>query len=120
MLVSQVIICKNGYRRDEHLVVKGDRTFFTNKETSVDKKHNETLICQMVDFLRYNIYVKIGNHFFQQCTGYPQQLYLALKLNLKAVNTLMSEILAFPASLDLYISFDSLLVCFHCLMGVWQ
>ena len=32
---------------------------------------NETLICQMIDFLINNIYIKIGNHLFRQCIGIP-------------------------------------------------
>ena len=52
-------------------MVSGDRTFFTNEETSSGKKYDETLICQMIDFLIDNIYIKIGNHLFRQCIGIP-------------------------------------------------
>ena len=51
---------KNGSHRYKHLVVNGGRTFFTNEETSADKKYDETLICQMLDFLINNIYIEIG------------------------------------------------------------
>ena len=71
MLVNQTFLYKNGCRRYKHLVVNGDRTFFINKETSAGKKYNETLICQMIDFLIDNIYIKIGNHLFRQCIGIP-------------------------------------------------
>ena len=71
MLVNQIFLYKNGSRRYKHLVVNGDRTFFTNEETSVGKKYDETLICQMTDFLVDNIYSKIGNHLFRQCIGIP-------------------------------------------------
>ena len=40
--------------------------------------------------------------------------------NFEAMNTLMSEMLAFPTSLDLYTSFDTLFVCFHVLIDIWQ
>ena len=50
-------------------MVNGDRTFFTNKETSAGKKYDETLIYQMIDFLFDNIYIKIDNHLFWQCIG---------------------------------------------------
>ena len=49
------------------LLVNGDGTFFTTEETSAGKKYDETLICQAIDFLIDNIYIKIGNHLFQQC-----------------------------------------------------
>ena len=51
---------KNGYRRYKYLVVKADRTFFTNEETSAGKKGNEILICQMIHLLIGNIIV----HYF--------------------------------------------------------
>ena len=56
MLVNQAFLYKSGYK---HLVVGRDRTFFTN---------DEPLICQMVAFLIDNIYIKIGNHLFRQCS----------------------------------------------------
>ena len=71
MLVNQTFLYKNGSRRYKHLVVNGDRTFFTNEETSAVKTDDETLICQVIDFLIDNIYVKIGNHLFRQCIGIP-------------------------------------------------
>ena len=42
---------------------------FTNKETSVGKKYDEILICQMIDFLMDNIYIRMSNHLFQQGIG---------------------------------------------------
>ena len=71
MLVNQTFLCKNGSRWYKHLVINGDRTFFTNKETSAGKKYDKILICQIIDFLIDNIYVKIGNHLFRQCIGVP-------------------------------------------------
>ena len=71
MLVNQTFFCKNGSHRYKHLVVNGDRTFFTNEEISAGKKYHETPICQMIDFLIDNIYIKIGNHLFRQCIGIP-------------------------------------------------
>ena len=71
MLVNQTFLYKNGSRRCKHLVVNGDRTFFTNDEASADKKYDETLIYQMTGFLIDNIYIKIGNHLFQQRIGIP-------------------------------------------------
>ena len=71
MLVNQIFLFKDGSRRFKHLIVNGNRTFFTIEETSAGKKYDETLICQMVDFLIDNIYIKIGNHLFQQCIGIP-------------------------------------------------
>ena len=55
MLVNQTFLYKNRSRRYKHLVVNGDGTFFTNEETSAGKKYDETLICQMIDFLTDNI-----------------------------------------------------------------
>ena len=69
MLVNQTFPYKNGSRGYKYLVIDGDRTFFTNKETSAGKKYDETLICQMIDFLVDNIYINIGNHLFRQCIG---------------------------------------------------
>ena len=71
MLVSQTFLYKNRSRRYKHLVINGDRTFFTNEETSAGKKYDETLICQMIDLLIDNIYIKIGNHLFRQCISIP-------------------------------------------------
>ena len=63
MLVNQTFLYKNGSRRYRHLV--------GNEETSACKKYDETLICQMIDFLIDNIYIKIGNHLFRQSIGMP-------------------------------------------------
>ena len=52
-------------------MVNGDSTFFTNEETSLGKKYDEILICQMIDFLIDNISIKIGNYLFRQCIGIP-------------------------------------------------
>ena len=71
MMVNQTFLYKNESRRYKHLVVNGDRTFFTTEETSAGKKYDETLICQMIDFLIDNIYIKIGKHLFRQCSGIP-------------------------------------------------
>ena len=77
MLVNQTFVYKNGSRRYKHLVVNGVRTFFTNEETSAGKKYDETLICQMTDFLIDNIYIKIGNHLFRQCISIPMGTHCA-------------------------------------------
>ena len=69
MLVNQTFLYKNGSHRYKSLVVNEDRTFFTNEETSAGKKHDETLICQIIDFVIDNIYIKTGNHLFRQCIG---------------------------------------------------
>ena len=45
--------------------------FGSDEETSAGEKYDETLICQMIDFLIDNIYIKIGNHLFRQCIGIP-------------------------------------------------
>ena len=70
MLVNQTFLQKNGSCMYKHLVVNRGRTFLTNEETA-GKKYDETLICQMIDFLINNIYVNIGNHLFQQYIGIP-------------------------------------------------
>ena len=69
MLVNQTFLYKNG--SCGYLVVNGDSTFFTNEETSLGKKYDEILICQMMDFLIDNISIKIGNYLFRQCIGIP-------------------------------------------------
>ena len=71
MLVDQTFLYKTESRRYKHLVVNGHRTFFINEETSAGKKYDETLICQMIDFLIDNIYIKMGNHLLRQCIGIP-------------------------------------------------
>ena len=63
MLVNRTFLHKNGSCRYKYIVVNGDRIFFTNEETSVRKKCDETIMCQMIDFLIDNIYIKIGNPF---------------------------------------------------------
>ena len=50
-------------------------------------------------------------------SGCPKKLYLILKLYFEAAKLLMSEILVFPASLELHNLFDTLFVCFHGLMN---
>ena len=80
MLVNQTFLFKNGSRRYRHLVVNGDRTFFTSEETSAGKKYDETPICQMIDLLIDNIYIKTGNHLFRQCIGIPIATNCALLL----------------------------------------
>ena len=69
MLVNQTFLHKNGPYQYKYLVVNGDRTLFLNLETSVGKRYDETLICQMIDLLIDNIYIKMGNHSFWQCIG---------------------------------------------------
>ena len=61
-------------------MVNGDRTFFTNEETSAGKKYDETLICQMIDFLVNNIYIEIGDYLFWQCIGIPMGINCVLLL----------------------------------------
>ena len=55
MLVNQTFLYKNGSRRYKHFVVNRDTTFFANEGTSAGEKYDETLICQMIDFLIDNI-----------------------------------------------------------------
>ena len=69
ILVNQTFLYKNGSPRYKYLVVNGDRTFFTNQETSAGNKNDETPIFQMIDLLTDNIYIRIGNHLFRQCVG---------------------------------------------------
>ena len=57
---------------------------------------------------------------FSMYTGCPKKVYLTLKLYFEAVTIMMLGISGFPASLDLYNSFDTLLVCLHDLMNKWQ
>ena len=59
MLVHQTFLYKNGPRSCRHPVVNGERTLFTNEETSAGKKYDEILICQMIDFLIDNIYINL-------------------------------------------------------------
>ena len=59
MLVNETFLYKNGSRRYKHLLLNGDRTFFTNEETSAGKKYDETLICQVIYFQIDNIYIKV-------------------------------------------------------------
>ena len=52
------------------------RRFFTDEETSVGKRYDEVLICQMIDFLidklfTNYLYIKIGNYLFGNCIGIP-------------------------------------------------
>ena len=35
------------------------------------KKYDETLICQMIDVMVDNVYIKTGNHLFRQCIDIP-------------------------------------------------
>ena len=58
MLVNQTFLHKNKY---QYLVVNIIR------KHQLLKKYDKTLICQMIDFLIDNIYIKIGNHLFRQC-----------------------------------------------------
>ena len=69
MLVNQTFTYRNGSRRCKCLVVNGHRTFFTIEETLPGKKYDEVLICQNIDFLTDNIYIKIGSYLCQQCIG---------------------------------------------------
>ena len=52
----------------------------TNEETLAGKNYYETLICQMIDFLIENIYIKIDNHLFRQCIGIPMGINCATLL----------------------------------------
>ena len=69
MLVNQTFIYKNRSRRYKYLVVNGHGTFFTTEETLAGKKYDEALICQNIDFLTDNIYIKIGSYLCRQCIG---------------------------------------------------
>ena len=71
MLLNQTFLYKNGSRRYKYLAVNGDGTFFTNDETPAGKKYDEILICQIIDFLIDNIYIKICNHLFRKCISIP-------------------------------------------------
>ena len=80
LLVNQTFLCKSGSHRYKHFVVNGDRTFFSNEETSACKKYDETQIYQMIDFLIDNIYIKKGNHLFRQCIDIPMDTNCATLL----------------------------------------
>ena len=59
---------------------------------------------------------------FSQCiqhlnTRCPKKIYPNLMLNFEAATTLMLRILVFSVFPDLYISFDTSLICFHGLMS---
>ena len=51
--------------------------------------------------------------------GVPK-MCVDLTLYFEAVTTIMSRILGFSVSPDLYNSFDTLFICFHDLMNKWQ
>ena len=80
MLVNQTFLYKKESGRYKHLVVNGDRAILIKEETSAGKKHDETLICQMIDFLIDNIYIKIGDHLFRKCISIPMGTSCALLL----------------------------------------
>ena len=71
-----------------------------------------------INTLGDGLLLKIENSF--KHTVFPKEMYLNLKLSFKAVNTLMSETSSFLVSLDMYNLFDTLLVCFHGRLGIWQ
>ena len=51
--------------------------------------------------------------YYTRC---PKNMYLTLTLYLEAMTTIMLGILSFPVFLDLYNSFEILLICFHYLL----
>ena len=53
-------------------------------------------------------------------TACPKKMYLTLTLCFEIVITLMLGILSLPFSPYMHDSFDTLLICFHGLMDVWQ
>ena len=68
MLENQTFPYKNWSHRYKYFVVNRDIKFFTDEEALIGKKYYEILICQMIDFLTDNIYIKIENHLCQ-CVG---------------------------------------------------
>ena len=71
MFLNVLLTC-SFYRQLDHVTCKQNVLMFV--------KYDETLICQMIDFLMDNIYIKIGNHLFQQCFGIPMGTNCALLL----------------------------------------
>ena len=64
-------------------------------------------------------YIKEYFNFEGNIYRLPEKMYLTLTPYFEVVSTIMSVILGFPSVLDLYNSFDTLLICFHDLMNEW-
>ena len=104
----------NDFRLSDKILTKGfiiSRVYLFYSRMVVGRMggaHTTTLFysAKLFSLLKNNNIYRVSN-----------KMYWSSKLNFEVVNALMSEILVFLVILNLYISFDTLLVCFHGLMN---
>ena len=70
-LIHNCFFYKNGNRRYEYLVIRGDSGYFVKEHTESRSKYTEETITKMLAFLVDNIFVVFGGHVFQQTVGIP-------------------------------------------------
>ena len=68
-IINNAFKQKNGATRHTHIKVGRNKSYFTNDPLNGDNKYTVNEICQMIEVLVDNIYVRFGGQLFQQMVG---------------------------------------------------
>ena len=70
-LINRAFVSKKGVRRYHYITIFNGCGQFAKADSKSRQKYSETEICELLDFLIDNIYVKFGDKLFRQITGIP-------------------------------------------------
>ena len=70
-IINNAFKHKNGATRYTHIKVCRNKSYFTSDPLNGDNKYTANDICEMIEFLVDNIYVRFGGQLFQQMVGIP-------------------------------------------------
>ena len=70
-IINNAFKYRNEATRYTHINVGRNKSYFTSDPLNGDNKYTANDICQMIEFLVDNIYVRFGGQLFQQKVGIP-------------------------------------------------
>lgn len=70
-LINRAFVSKKGVRKYHYITIFRGTGQFVKTDSESKQKYSETDICDLLDFLIDNIYVKFGDKIFRQVTGIP-------------------------------------------------
>ena len=70
-IINNAVKHKNGATQYTHINVGRNKSYFTSDPLNGDNKYTANDICEMIEFLVDNIYVRYGGQRLQQVVGIP-------------------------------------------------
>ena len=70
-IINNAVKHKNGATQYTHINVGRNKSYFTSDPLNGDNKYTANDICEMIEFLVDNIYVRYGGQHLQQVFGIP-------------------------------------------------